>query len=149
MAGRCWTSPIGSSADAYYSAILQTLGEYADPAGHCHLLVAGGRKAMSIYAMLAASLLFRSGDRVWTLLSDEELTSRRGVFHIAPAEQHRVQARPPASAAFAPCPRRRSDSAARPPHEQSLGLPAPPHRQRARTGRGAHAVPHRHQPANR
>lgn len=79
------------SADIYYSTIIDTLQEYADPAGRCHMLVAGGRKAMSIYAMLAASILFRSNDSVWTLLSDPPLVERRGVFHVSPAEQHRVQ----------------------------------------------------------
>lgn len=79
------------SADAYYTAVLQTLINNADPAGHCHLLVAGGRKAMSIYAMLAASLLFRDNDRVWTILSEQVLVDQRGVFHVSSADQHRVQ----------------------------------------------------------
>ncbi|MCC7207464.1 MAG: hypothetical protein IT323_09165, partial [Anaerolineae bacterium] len=56
-----------------------------------HLLVAGGRKAMSIYATLAASYLFGPHDRVWTVLSPSEMLAEPGVWHIPPGLRDRVQ----------------------------------------------------------
>jgi DNA-binding CsgD family transcriptional regulator len=59
--------------------------KYKEQRKSLHLLVAGGRKAMSIYATLAASLLFTQQDKVWTILSPEVLTQHKGIFH-APAQ---------------------------------------------------------------
>lgn len=70
-------------AEAYYRALLEIMREYRIQFIPLHLLVAGGRKSMSIYAALAAGLLFGEQDRVWTIHTPQELM-KIGVFH-APA----------------------------------------------------------------
>jgi CRISPR-associated protein Csx14 len=74
-----------ATATEYYRAIYSSLLKYKEQRKSLHLLVAGGRKAMSIYATLAASLLFTQQDKVWTILSPEVLTQHKGIFH-APAQ---------------------------------------------------------------
>ncbi len=80
------------SAEAYHRSVLRVLYDYRRDGHHLHLMLAGGRKAMSIYAMLAASLLFEPPhDRVWTVLSSDELLGHAGRFHILPGLRDRVQ----------------------------------------------------------
>lgn len=51
-----------------------------------HLSIAGGRKTMTIYGMLAAQLLFDDQDRLWHLYSEGDfLTSKR--LHPQPGDQ--------------------------------------------------------------
>ncbi|MBN1429329.1 MAG: hypothetical protein JXB07_13225 [Anaerolineae bacterium] len=50
-----------------------------------HLCPAGGRKAMSMYAMLVAQILFGEDDRLWMLVSTEPLRLERR-FHARPGE---------------------------------------------------------------
>ena len=69
------------SAEAYYRAVVSVIKTYRQRGDVVHLLVAGGRKAMSIYATLAASLLFGVHDRVWTVLAPPDLM-QKGQFHI-------------------------------------------------------------------
>jgi CRISPR-associated protein Csx14 len=52
--------------------------------------VAGGRKAMSIYAALAAALLFGEHDRLWTIHTPKDLI-QPGLFHAPAGMQDRVQ----------------------------------------------------------
>jgi CRISPR-associated protein (TIGR02584 family) len=79
------------SAEAYHHAVLNVLYGYHQAGYALHLMVAGGRKAMSIYAMLAASLLFEPPhDRVWTVLSSEALLAQPGQFHIPPGMREQV-----------------------------------------------------------
>jgi hypothetical protein len=81
-----------TTAEAYHRAVLEKLLEYKRDGWHLHLMLAGGRKAMSIYAMLAASLLFEPPrDRVWTVLSSEKLLAQPGQFHIPPGLRDQVQ----------------------------------------------------------
>lgn len=68
-------------AEGYYHGVLNALSAYKRDSFTVHLVVAGGRKAMSIYATLAASLLFGGHDQLWTVLSPEALVNQRGVFH--------------------------------------------------------------------
>jgi len=80
------------SAQAYHRAVLTILHEYRQQGSRVHLLVSGGRKAMSIYAMLAAAALFDPPhDKVWTVLSPEAMITREGVFHIPPGMRREVQ----------------------------------------------------------
>src|SRR5690606_19644050 len=58
-----------ASAEAYYRQVLAVLKRYREQRRNIHLLVAGGRKAMDIYATLAASLVFGTHDQVWTILA--------------------------------------------------------------------------------
>lgn len=78
------------TAEAYYRSMLSLLREYLITGFHIHLLVAGGRKAMSIYATLAASLVFSKDDVVWTVLSSPRLTQTRN-FHAPAGMASQVQ----------------------------------------------------------
>lgn len=69
------------SADAYFHAVADVLYHYRIQNIPIHLLIAGGRKAMSVYATLAATLLFGEQDRVWTVLAPADLMAA-GVFRI-------------------------------------------------------------------
>lgn len=80
------------SAEAYHRGVLQVLYEYKREGWLLHLMLAGGRKAMSIYAMLAASALFETPhDRVWTVLSPESMLAKPGQFHISAGMREQVQ----------------------------------------------------------
>lgn len=78
------------SAEAYYKAVLEIIRQYRVKYVPIHLLVAGGRKAMSIYAALAANLLFGEYDRLWTIHTPLELM-QVGVFHAPVGMQDRIQ----------------------------------------------------------
>ncbi|PJF38204.1 MAG: hypothetical protein CUN55_18200, partial [Phototrophicales bacterium] len=78
------------SAEAYYHALLEVIREYRMRYIPIHLLIAGGRKAMSIYAALAASLFFGEQDRLWTIHTPQDLM-RVGLFHAPAGTQDRVQ----------------------------------------------------------
>jgi len=78
------------SAELYHRGVLEILRQYRLRYVPVHLLVAGGRKAMSIYATLAASLLFGEHDRVWTILSDESVMMA-GLFHTPVGQADAVQ----------------------------------------------------------
>lgn len=78
------------SAEGYFLGIYDVLLEYKLRGYTLHLMVAGGRKAMSIYATLAATRLFVEKDRVWTVLSPPELIAQKGMFHIPLGYQDRV-----------------------------------------------------------
>ncbi|MDW8172381.1 MAG: CRISPR-associated ring nuclease [Anaerolineae bacterium] len=79
-----------ASALAYFAAVGKVL--YLYKAGYVlHLLVSGGRKAMSIYAMIAASVLFTPRrDMVLTVLSSESLLAQQG-WHIPLSAWEQVQ----------------------------------------------------------
>lgn len=80
------------SAEAYYRAVLAVLHDLRADQRLQHLMVAGGRKAMSTYATLAASVLFEPPhDRVWTVLSPEQMLAQPGQFHIPPGMRDQVQ----------------------------------------------------------
>ena len=79
------------TAESYYRAVITILSEFKQTGNTLHLMIAGGRKAMSVYAMLAASTLFGVQDKVWTLLSEPELIQRRGVYHLGQGEQDKIQ----------------------------------------------------------
>jgi hypothetical protein len=80
------------SAEAYYYGMLRVLYEYKREGWLLHLMIAGGRKAMSIYATLAASALFEPPhDRVWTVLSPESMLAKPRQFHIPAGLRNQVQ----------------------------------------------------------
>lgn len=80
------------SAEAYYRGVLRVLYDYKREGWLLHLMIAGGRKAMSIYAMLAASALFEPPhDRVWTVLSPDSMLAKPGQFHIPAGLRDQVQ----------------------------------------------------------
>lgn len=80
------------SAEAYYRAVLTVLHDLRVDQRMQHLMIAGGRKAMSTYATLAASVLFEPPhDRVWTVLSPEQMLAKPGQFHIPPGMRGEVR----------------------------------------------------------
>jgi CRISPR-associated protein (TIGR02584 family) len=80
------------SAEAYYHGVLRVLYGYKRDGWRVHLMIAGGRKAMSIYAMLAAGVIFETPhDCVWTVLSPEAMLAKAGQFHIPPGLRQQVQ----------------------------------------------------------
>jgi CRISPR-associated protein Csx14 len=80
------------SADAYFLGVLDVLKHYREQGYHLHLMISGGRKAMSAYAMIAASYVFRSdNDRVLTVLSGESVMQQQGVFHVLPHQADQVR----------------------------------------------------------
>lgn len=68
------------SSEAYYEGMVSILRDYRIQYEPIHLLIAGGRKAMSVYATLAATLLFGEHDHVWTI-NVEQYLIQKGLFH--------------------------------------------------------------------
>lgn len=81
------------SAEAYYLALLDVLRHYRVQYIPIHLLAAGGRKAMSIYAAVAAGMLFGEHDRLWTIHTPPDLM-QAGRFHAPAGMQDRIQVIP-------------------------------------------------------
>ncbi|MFQ3534772.1 MAG: CRISPR-associated ring nuclease [Aggregatilineales bacterium] len=79
-----------SAAEAYFYGVLDALLHYKQSGYSVHLMVAGGRKAMSVYAVYAASLLLDEHDAVWTVLTPQDIMERR-VWHVPPHERNRIQ----------------------------------------------------------
>jgi CRISPR-associated protein Csx14 len=79
-----------SSAEAYFYGVLDALLAYKQQGWSIHLMVAGGRKAMSVYAVYAASLLLDEYDAVWTVLTPKDIMDS-GVFHVQSADRGRIQ----------------------------------------------------------
>lgn len=77
------------SAESYYHALLEVIREYRVQFIPIHLLVAGGRKAMSIYAALAAELLFGEYDCLWTVHTPYPFM-QANLFHLPVGMQDQV-----------------------------------------------------------
>lgn len=75
---------------SYFRGMYDILMDYRDM-GALHLLVAGGRKVMSVYATLAAALVFSGRDFLWSIHSPPELVNRKGQFHVPPMMRERVR----------------------------------------------------------
>lgn len=80
-----------SAATAYFREIYSVLRQYRQAGYQLHLLVSGGRKAMSVYVALAAALVFSSRDRLWTVLSSGALVEQVGKYHVPPRWRDQVQ----------------------------------------------------------
>jgi len=64
--------------DAVFRSIYAAVAEAKQAGTRVHLLIAGGRKTMSVYGMVAAQILFSGEDRLWHLHSSGEyLRSKR------------------------------------------------------------------------
>lgn len=75
------------SAEGYYLALMDILYRYKKSGNRIHLLVAGGRKSMSIYGTLAASMIFNIEDSVMTILTPQDLM-KPGIYTV-PAKRYR------------------------------------------------------------
>lgn len=80
-----------TTAEDYFKGLYQVLNGYQKQGYTLHLLIAGGRKSMSAYATVAATMLFGPRDRLWTVLSPEEMIGNPGHFHIPPGLRDQVQ----------------------------------------------------------
>lgn len=78
------------SAEDYYLALLEVLRRYRASYRTIHLLVSGGRKAMSIYASMAATVLFGEHDRLWTIVAPPELM-KMGLYHLPAGKADHIQ----------------------------------------------------------
>ncbi len=67
-------------AEEVFHTLYQVVRRYKLAGYRIHLNVAGGRKPMSIYGMVTAQILFDEDDRLWHLVSDEELVASRRLF---------------------------------------------------------------------
>lgn len=79
-----------ASAHEYMMSVYRALAGYRNWPTKLHLLVAGGRKAMTIFATLAATYVFDEYDRVWTVLSPESLL-QPGMYHAPGDLRDQVQ----------------------------------------------------------
>jgi len=78
------------TAHDYFRGLTEIIRQYRQRLIPVHLLVSGGRKAMSIYATVAATYLFGEQDRVWTVLTETRWL-QDGIFHLPPGEADAVQ----------------------------------------------------------
>lgn len=78
------------SAEAYLQGVRSVLEDYKRAQMQVHLLVAGGRKAMSIYAALAAAHALDGLDHLWTTLTPDHLM-KLGRFHLPPGQADQVR----------------------------------------------------------
>lgn len=77
--------------DAFGDTLYQTLQTYLGQGCRVHLLLAGGRKSMTMVGMSVAHLLLGPDDHVWYLYSDEGL---RTAGRMVPAPGDHVQLMP-------------------------------------------------------
>jgi CRISPR-associated Csx14 family protein len=74
-----------AAGEAVLRLIYQRIAHAKSSGETVHLLIAGGRKTMSIYGMVAAQMLFDEEDRLWHLYSAGDfLTSKR--LHPQPGD---------------------------------------------------------------
>lgn len=78
------------TAEGYFYGLADVIREYRQRYIPVHLLVSGGRKAMSIYATVAATYLFSEQDRVLTVLTEPQWM-QAGVFHLPPGQAQSAQ----------------------------------------------------------
>ncbi len=69
------------TAEAYFRGVYSVLTDYRRQGFTLHVLVAGGRKAMSIYATLAAARVLSKMDSLWTVLTPSPLM-QSGQYHM-------------------------------------------------------------------
>ncbi|MCS7001241.1 MAG: CRISPR-associated ring nuclease [Dehalococcoidia bacterium] len=82
-----------ATGDAYFSGVLDALLAIKQRGDTVHLMVAGGRKAMAIYAVYAASLVLTEFDAVWSVNAPSDILAS-GAYHVGPADRHRVTVTP-------------------------------------------------------
>lgn len=74
-----------SASEAVFRLLYICVWEAKQRGDLIHLLIAGGRKTMSIYGMVAAQMLFDESDHLWHLFSEGDfLTSKR--MHPQPGD---------------------------------------------------------------
>ncbi len=74
------------AARCVFKAIYQLIRRIKNEGNVVHLSIAGGRKTLALYAMVAAQLLFDENDRLWYLFSSGDfLSSKR--LHPTPEDE--------------------------------------------------------------
>jgi CRISPR-associated protein Csx14 len=71
------------SAQAYFHALFAQFRHYRREGYSVHVLVSGGRKAMSAYAVIAASYVLSYNDRLWTSVVPPDLI-QADLWHAPP-----------------------------------------------------------------
>jgi CRISPR-associated Csx14 family protein len=77
------------TASDYFRDIYRTLLEYKQGGNRLHVLIAGGRKSMTVYAALAAALIFSREDNLWHVVSPDHLIMPEH-FHVSPELREQV-----------------------------------------------------------
>lgn len=72
----------------YLEGLTQVMLDYRKNEDTVHLLIAGGRKAMSVYATIAATSVLGGEDKVFTVLSPATVTKPDGVFRLQQLPTH-------------------------------------------------------------
>jgi len=73
-------------AEYLFNNLLEIIQRYKGQGYRLHLNVAGGRKPMSIYGMVAAQILFDEHDKLWHMVSNDALVKSRRLFPEADEE---------------------------------------------------------------
>jgi len=66
--------------NALFNTVFNTIRDYKNIGYRIELVIAGGRKPMSIYPVISAQILFDENDRAWHLLSEEKLVKSRNLL---------------------------------------------------------------------
>ncbi len=82
-----------AGAQAAFRALFAEVKAAKQQGERVDLCLAGGRKTMSVYAMVAAQLLFEDEDRLWHLVSDGQLLDERRM-HALPGDETALVALP-------------------------------------------------------
>lgn len=72
--------------NAAFAGLYKFLHQQKSKGHGLHLLIAGGRKTMAIFAFAAAQIIFGEDDHVWHLVSDERLRQTRRL-HAQPHDR--------------------------------------------------------------
>lgn len=75
-----------ADATAFLQLLYREVKAYKQAGWRIHLLIAGGRRVMSAYALVVAQLLFDETDRVWHLFSDFWQEGRDRKMHAEPGD---------------------------------------------------------------
>lgn len=79
-----WTE---ADVNAFLQTIYREIKSYKQAGQLIHLMIAGGRKVMSAYALVAAQLLFDEDDRCWHLFSDFWQPGGDAKMHLEPGDR--------------------------------------------------------------
>jgi CRISPR-associated protein (TIGR02584 family) len=79
-----------SNSQAAFRTIFRVVQRYKEQRAIIHFNLAGGRKSMSVFAMSAAQILFTPGDKLWHVVSQNQLMETRAMHDTADGESYRL-----------------------------------------------------------
>jgi CRISPR-associated protein (TIGR02584 family) len=77
------------NAEGYFHSLLDTFRTFRQQGYSVHVLISGGRKAMSAYAVVAASYMLSYNDRLWTSMVSPDLM-KPDLWHAPPGKTNEV-----------------------------------------------------------